>query len=484
MADEKTTDKAAASGTPKDAKDEKTAAKAPAQSAEDAASAEGAIDPDTSKLGKFILKYHTFLSSFVIGAVGLLATSIWQYRQSQTTRWQAEAQQKVAETQAANSWKIERAEILAKNLQVLASTGAATVDQRYGVLLSLARGNILDPELSVSYALELGKDNPDYMQSVLSNTSDKDYLRLSRSFVLSCDQKYGVTRIVDACVSDKLAPRSRAMGQLILDETEAAAAQNQPGPLVMLKDERQVQQNVQRFAALFTPTLTDYYERRLWTDITKFENYSAGAHLVASLVLAAARTGEFQTADAAKQLEQFHATQTQWLTKYLMSPACDAECKGKILEQMVSQYQESQGDYDASLRELLESPHSLSGVAISRLHARLLWCQVDAGDLNPLRDRVLVPAAAEMLAKPKADPTIVDDIVGLLALVPDPPTTDGNATAAWKALMTTLDGKAAARSGRIYKERKATAAHERTSPPPAMRKVSFCGAPAPTAPAE
>ena len=121
--------------------------------------------------------------AITLGAVGLMATSIWQYRQSQTTRWQAEAQQKVAETQAANSWKIERAEILAKNLQVLASTGANTVDQRYGVLLSLARGNILDPELSVSYALELGKDNPDYMQSVLSNTSDKDYLRLSRSFV-------------------------------------------------------------------------------------------------------------------------------------------------------------------------------------------------------------------------------------------------------------------------------------------------------------
>ncbi len=475
MADEKTSDKAADKGKE---------AKAPVQSAEDAASAEGAIDPNTSKLGKFILKYHTFLSSFVIGAVGLMATSIWQYRQSQTTRWQAEAQQKVAETQAANSWKIERAEILAKNLQVLASTGANTVDQRYGVLLSLARGNILDPELSVSYALELGKDNPDYMQSVLSNTSDKDYLRLSRSFVLSCDQKYGVTRAVDACANDKLAPRSRAMGQLILDETEAASAQNQPGPLVMLKDERQVQQNVQRFEALFTPTLTDYYERRLWNDVTKFENYSPGAHLVAALVLAAARTGEFQTADAAKQLDEFHAAQTQWLTKYMMSTSCDAECKGKILEVMVSQYQESQGDYDMSLRQLLESPHATSGVAISRLHARLLWCQVDASDLNPLRDRVLVPAATEMLARPKADPTIVDDIVGLVALVPEPPTTDGNATAAWKALMTTLDGKASARFGRIYKERRATAARERTAPPPAMRKVSFCGAAASVAPTE
>jgi len=44
---------------------------------------------DTSKLGRFIMRYHTFLSSFVIGVAGLIATSIWQFRQSETTRNQA-----------------------------------------------------------------------------------------------------------------------------------------------------------------------------------------------------------------------------------------------------------------------------------------------------------------------------------------------------------------------------------------------------------
>src|SRR5438132_13718364 len=138
---------------------------------------EGNEDPDeteeeeTSKVGKFIQKYHTFLSSFVIGVAGLIATSIWQYRQSEVARHQAESQQRVAETQAANQWRIERAEILSKNLQTLAGQGPGNVEQRYGVLLSLARGNILDPELAVSYALELGKENPEYMQSVLSNTA-------------------------------------------------------------------------------------------------------------------------------------------------------------------------------------------------------------------------------------------------------------------------------------------------------------------------
>src|ERR1041384_7580702 len=143
---------------------------------------------DTSRVGKFIVKYHTFLSSFMLGAAGLVATSIWQFRQSETAQRQAEAQQKVAETQAENSWKIERAEILGKNLAVLASAGTNTADQRYGVLLSLTRAAIIHPELTISYALELGKDNADYMLSVLANVALTDFTRLSHAFVLSCEE--------------------------------------------------------------------------------------------------------------------------------------------------------------------------------------------------------------------------------------------------------------------------------------------------------
>src|ERR1700745_939638 len=66
-------------------------------------------DPNTSKLGKFVIKYHTFLSSFVIGVAGLIATSIWQYRQSQITAHQAESDQKIAQTKAGNEWRIVRA---------------------------------------------------------------------------------------------------------------------------------------------------------------------------------------------------------------------------------------------------------------------------------------------------------------------------------------------------------------------------------------
>ena len=437
---------------------------------------ESTPDQDTSKVGRFIMKYHTFLSSFVIGAAGLVATSIWQYRQSEVAKKSAESQQKVAETQAENQWRIERAEILAKNLSVLSAQGPGTVEQRFGVLLSLARGNILDPELAVSYALELGKDNPDYMQSVLANTAGKDYHRLSRAYVLSCEERYGIARNVAICSNDKLAARSEAIAQLISDETQAAQAQGQPGPLVMLKDEREVQQNVSRFAGLFEPTLTEMYERRLWDEIAKFQNYSTGAHVVGALVLAAARTGEFVTSDEAKKLEQFHSQQAQWMSKYLMGPTCDAECKGKVLEVMVSHFDESQGDYNAAVRQLLESPHAQSGNAISRLHARLLWCQVDPTDYVPLRDHVLVPAVDDLLKQAKPDPSITDDLVGLLALVPEPAASETQALGPWKATLALLD-KPGSRFGRIFRERKATAQHERAAPPPAMKKLSFCGIP-------
>ena len=426
----------------------------------------------SSRVGRFIQKYHTFLSSFVIGAAGLIATSIWQYRQSEIARHQAEAQQRVAETQAQNSWKIERAEILAKNLQVLASQSPTSVEQRYGVLLSLARGNILDPELAVSYALELGKQNPDYMQSVLASTPDKDYARLARAFVASCQQKFGISRNVPACGGDILAARSAAIASLVQDDTQAALAQHQIGPLLVLKDERDVQQHVQQLVALFAPTLDDYSERRQWTEIRQFQAYSPGAHLVASLVLAANRTGEFVTADEAKKLELFHDEQTSWLAKYLSGPSCDAECKSRMLDVMASYYDEAHGDYDAAVRQLLEGSRAQSGNAIARLHARLLWCEIDSSDLNPLRDHVLLPALADVLKKPKTDAGIVGDLVGLVALCPVP--TGQNALVVWQDVLRELD-KSPKGYGGMFRERRATAEAERKSPPPAMRRVSFCG---------
>jgi hypothetical protein len=428
-----------------------------------------------SRLGKFIQTYHGFLSTFVIGAAGLIATSIWQYKQSEIATRQAESQQKIAATQAENSWRIERAEILSKNLQVLASHGGATVDQRYGVLLSLTRGNILDPELAVSYALELGKDNPEDMKSVLESTADKSYGQLAQAFVLTCDQRFGLTRDVPLCKSDPHAERSAAIAQVIADDM----GDWQPGahgPVDLLHDERQVQNQPARLAWLFQPYLIDLYERRQWDELDRFQKQSTGAHLISSLVLAAAHEGDLVTSAEATRLEKFHADQRKWLTAYLLSPRCEAECKGKLVDVMVSGYEESMGDYDEPLRQLLARTRAENGPAIARLHARLLWCQVDAGDLLPFRDHVLVPVLASLLAQPKPDTTTIDDLAGLLALAPQPTPAEAAPLAAWKGALDRLHKVSADRWQRAFGSRRASADHERANPPRGFRQQSFCNA--------
>jgi hypothetical protein len=437
--------------------------------------ADAAVEARTaSNIGRLILKYHSAVSSIIIGVAGLVAAQIWQSRQAAIARHQAESQQRVAEMQAENSWKIERAEILAKNLQTLAAQGPGNVEQRYGVLLSLARGNILDPELAVSYALELGKDNPEYMRSVLASTDGKDYFRLARAFIMTCAQKYGVSRNVDICGDDKMAARSEAIAQVILDEMAAASAQGKPGPLAMLKDEHLVQQNAQRLAWVFRPELSDLYDRRLWDELARFEAFSPGAKLVASLVLASARNGEMTTAQEADRLQKFHADHRKWLTGYLFGRTCDGDCKGKLVEYMLSEYAEAQGDYDAAMRALVEKPRAESGTAVTHLHSRILWCQVDADDMTPLRDNVLVPALHDLLAAHRADGNVIEDVVGLLALTPEP--SDAKALAAWKEVLAQLGKVNGGRMAKVFDERRAQAKRERTAPPPAMKRISFCGA--------
>jgi len=439
-----------------------------------APSANATLDPPPSKLGKFIVRYPTFISSLVVGIAGLIATTIWQYRNFHSQRETAAAQQKIAETQAANSWKIERAEILGKNLQTLAASGTDTLDQRYGVLLSLTRAEIIDPELALSYALELGKDRVEYMQSVLANTPNKDYSRLLRAYSLSCEERFGVSPAIDAC-QDRLAPRSDALGELVGDELaiamagEASTTLSASNPLSLLKDERKVQANLAPLTGLFETAITNLYEHRQWDDLDRLAKTSPGAHLVVSLIVAAARTGEFVTDDEAKALDQMHATHTKWLADYLASKPCDAECKGKMVEIMISHYSESQGDFDKAMRALLEGARNQAGAALSRLHTRLLWCQVDDSDLEPLRDRVLVPAATDLLAH--GDPTARDGVLSLLALVAEPTPPDP----AWTAMMTAIDHVPA--TATVFRDRRAAAAKQRRAPPAALRKWNFCGAP-------
>jgi hypothetical protein len=442
----------------------------------------------TSKFGQFIQNYSSFMSSFVIGVAGLIATSVWQYRQSKTAEQQALSEQAIAKTKADNDWRITRADILSKNINILATQGPNTADQRFGVLLSLTRGSIIDPELAVSYALELGKDNPSYMRAVLESTVNKNYEQLEQGFKLTCLQRFGVEKAAEICKDDVLAERSDAIADVIQDELTAAmavapdggaTAVGSLGPLSLLRDEREVQERAGRLSWLFEPYLQDLYERRQWNDVQRFENTSTGARLVAALVLATARTGELVSPTEAAALESFHSQRRKWLTGYVFGNTCDPECRGRLVDVMLSSFGESNGDYDEPLKKLLQQTHAEAGGTITHLHSRLLWCQVDGNDLAELRDRVLVPAFVDALANPKVEPTMLEDLAGLVALVPEPDPTDPQGQGAWKAMMAALS-KANDKVQRAFNARRSSAQRERTSPPPMIKKVNFCNAASPT----
>ncbi len=318
---------------------------------------------------------------------GLVATSIWQYRQSQTAAEQARSEQAIARTKADNDWRIARAEILSKNLNVLSTQGPGSADQRFGVLLSLTRGAIIDPELAVSYALELGKDNPSYMRAVLEATG-REELRAARAGVqadlpAALRRREGGRDLQGRRARRSAPTRSRRCLQDELEATAAVAGAAGSGPLSILRDEREVQAFPGRMAWLFEPYLQDLYERRQSGRRSSASRTSRpGARLVAALVLATARTGELVSSSEATALEKFHADHRKWLASYLLGKSCDADCRGKLVDVMLSSYGEAEGDYDEPLRRLLHAAARRGGARRSRhLHARLLWCQVDADDL-------------------------------------------------------------------------------------------------------
>jgi hypothetical protein len=433
-----------------------------------------------SKLAKFLQEYHGPLSTLFLGLAGLVATSIWQYRQSVTAAQQAKSEQAIARTKADNDWRIARAEILSKNLNILSTQGPQTADQRFGVLLSLTRGAILDPELAVSYALELGKDNASYMRAVLEATAEKNYSQLAQAFKMTCMQRFGVEKAAEICKDDALSDRSDAIAQVVQDELEAVSAADQPaahGPMAILKDEREVQSFPGKMAWLFEPYLQDLYERRQWPDIDRFEKFSPGAQLVAALVLATARTGELVSASESAELDKFHAARRKWLVAYLLGRTCDPDCRGKLVDVMLSSYGEAEGDYDEAIKRLLRQPHAEAAPTFGHLHARLLWCQVDADDLASFRDRVLAPLLTEALTAPKPDGQLVEDLVGLIALVPEPAATaDPKAQDGWKKMMAALPLHGGDRAQRALTTRRAASARERANPPPMIKKVNFCNA--------
>jgi hypothetical protein len=431
-------------------------------------------DAHVSRMGRFIQTYSSFLSSFVIGVAGLVATSIWQYRQSQTAIRQAESEQKIATTKAENEWRIARADILAKNLDVLSKPGKDTAERRYGVLLSLTRGGILEPELAVSYALELGKDEPGYMKDVLDATEHKSFPQLAHAFELTCAQHYGVGYDIAACATKSPPERSETLAELIksdLDELDALGnnASANEGPRTLLRDEHEVVDQVAKLTWLFRPYLEDLYDRRLWKPLSNFESSASGAKLVAALVLLAQPVDALASDAERAENERLRAGHRKWLDDFLTSRSCDAECRAKILAVMLSLSGEVPGNYADTIKRLLLLPRSESGPAADKLRKRLLLCKVSSEAQASLRDQVLVPSLTDALARPQPDTEQIEHLLVLLAAIPEP--SAETASPAWTALGTALQ-KAGSKYEHALAKQRAEVKKERAK----NNKASFCKA--------
>ncbi|HRI52465.1 MAG TPA: hypothetical protein PLW65_20010 [Pseudomonadota bacterium] len=405
-------------------------------------------------IGKFISTNSSFFSSFVIGLAGIVATSTYQCNQSKLAERQADLQARMAREQADNTWKVERAKILSQNLQTLTARGGDTVEQRYGVLLSLSRGQILDPDVSMSYALELGRDNPEYMRSVLTNIEHKDeayYRRLLAAYWVTCTNRYGVRSPgVDACKQDILDPRSNALEQVVADDLEGiAATEKLDGPMVLLRDDREVHANLLKLVGLFDEFLQDVFERRQWLAIQRFLDYSHGSRLVGSLLLAV-QIGASMNNTEREEVEHvkfklLSATLKKYFETFLIGPDCDSDCRARIVGIMLTNLGKGQGQFVPALRLLLGRPRIEAEAVIARLNTRLTWCQTDSDDQLVLRDKVVLPVLSEQLQQPKPDSATVEDLVGLIALIPEPTTP----TVLWKS---TLEALAKFTSGRYPKQ--------------------------------
>ncbi len=390
-----------------------SASTSPSASASPTAPATAATAPPARGFAAFIKWASSntqFFSSVIIGGAGLIATSLYQCNQAKLAQRQAESQQKIATEQAINNWRIERAKILSQNLQTLTARGGDNAEQRYGVLLSLSRGNILDPDLAVTYALELGKDNPEYMASVLANIEQKDqhhYRRLASAYLPTCSQRYGVSVVgLPICKDDRYAERSRAIAEVIADDAEPQLAEPPGrfgGPLILLRDEREVHNGLLRLVGLYSEFVEELYERRQWTTLQRLFTESSGASLVGSLALL------MQSADLANSTDlevarQLFDERERWLESYALSASCDADCRGRVLNVVLSHLGRGQAAFRRFLRRVMSGSRADSAAFIHRLQGRLSYCQIDPDQHDALRDEVIVPIVQEWLRKVPALP--------------------------------------------------------------------------------
>src|SRR5262249_21660441 len=229
------------------------------------------------------------------------------------------------------------------------------------------------------------------------------------------------------------------------------------------------------------------YERQRLSEIEAFEAHGPAAQMVAAFVLAADPSGELLTADQATKRAAFHATRQKRLEQEVLDPSCDADCRGLRAEWLLNGLPEYGAAYASVLRLLLEQHGPESAQVLSRLHRRLLLCQIEPKAGEHLVRDVLVPAYAELTRASAVTPAAQkpskekskdkgkekdgrdrehvqrekasEDVVDLLALLEIP-----------------ADVKLPEAAQRAIEGRHPRVKKERENPPATFRKQNFCSA--------
>ena len=190
-----------------------------------------------------------------------------------------------------------------------------------------------------------------------------------------------------------------------------------------------------KMAWLFEPYLQDLYERRQWKEIERFEEFSPGARLVAALVLATARTGELVSSRRGGAAGQVPRRPPQVAGRR----TCSARTCDRRLPRQA-------GRRDAELvrrgaGRLRRAARSACCASRAPRPAPTFGAPARAPALVPgrrRRSRAVPrpragaggrPGGAARRAAPRPRPQLIEDLVGLVALVPDRPPTDAKAQA-------------------------------------------------------
>ena len=183
------------------------------------------------------------------------------------------------------------------------------------------------------------------------------------------------------------------------------------------------------------------------------------------------------------KFKKLHDDLQHYFSTFLIGPDCDPDCRSRIVGFLLTNLSKGQALFIPALHQLLSRPRAEAEVVVGRLNTRLTWCQADLDDQIILRDKVLTPLLSEQLQQQKPDTLMIDDLVGLIALMPEP--TEPTPLAMWR---TTLDALSKFTGGRYPKQladRRAAAFQLRLSAEPqkgkekvptlvGKRHASFC----------